>query len=239
MAQKDEMGIANDMFQGEQQQQEANATRFVLGVTGNIAVGKSMVVAMLAERGATVIDADRVYHELIAPGTPLLRRIQERFGEEVVQPDGSLDRRALGAIVFSDAAALAELDRITHPAVIAEIDRRVAAANGVVVIDAVKLVESGHAETCDAVWLVVAESNQQVARLMQGRGLDRADAERRVAAQPPLGPKLSRADVIIDNSGTIAATEAQVAEAWLLLPSEARDSAARMTTTVSQLLEDA
>lgn len=215
-----------------------NDGKFVLGVTGNIAVGKSTVVDMLAERGATVIDSDRVYHELIAPGKSLLDRIRDRFGDGVIQFNGALDRKALGAIVFSDAAALADLDRLTHPAVIAEVDRRVAAARGVVVIDAVKLIESGHADTCDTVWLVVAESNQQVARLVQGRGLEPADAERRVAAQPPLGRKLARADVIIDNSGTIAATEAQVAEAWQLLPSEARGTASFMTTT-SRRLEDA
>jgi len=133
--------------------------------------------------------------------------------------------------VFSDAAALADLDRLTHPAVIAEIDRRVTGTSGLVVIDAVKLIESGHAEKCDAVWLVVAEAAQQVARLMERRGLDRAEAERRVAAQPPLGPKLARADVVIDNSGTIAATEAQVAEAWQLLPPFARDAQSLMKTS--------
>lgn len=215
----------------------ARLDRFVLGVTGNIAVGKSTVVAMLAKRGATRIDADRVYHELIEPGQPLLGRIRERFGDGVIQVDGSLDRAALGAIVFSDPAALADLDALTHPAVIAEVNRRVAEATGVVVIDAVKLIESGHAETCDAVWLVVAEAAQQVARLMERRGLARAEAERRVAAQPPLGPKLARADVVIDNSGTIAATGAQVEEAWQLLPVAAREVAARKTA--SPQMEDA
>ena len=226
------------MWQSESSPPNSNPDRFILGVTGNIAVGKSTVVDMLAERGTTIIDADRVYHELIAPEQPLLERIQERFGDGVIRPDGALDRKVLGAIVFGDASALAALDRITHPAVIAEVDRRVAAASGVIVIDAVKLIESGHAEVCDTVWLVVAEANQQVARLVQGRGLDPAAAERRVAAQPPLGPKVARADVIIDNSGTIAATEAQVAEAWLLLPSEARDAAALMTRTTHHM-EDA
>ncbi|MDQ4100349.1 MAG: dephospho-CoA kinase [Chloroflexota bacterium] len=213
-------------------------TRFVLGVTGNIAVGKSTVVKMLAVRGATVIDADRVYHELIAPGQPLLEKIRERFGDGVIREDGSLDRPALGAIVFNDDGALADLDRITHPAVIAEIDRRVASASGVVVIDAVKLVESGHADTCDAVWLVVAETGQQVARLIECRGLTRADAERRVTAQPPLRHKLERADVIIDNSGTIAATEAQVAEAWSLIPESIRAAATRVTSRLGSERHD-
>ena len=229
--------MARKECQSESNVPTGRRDRFVLGVTGNIAVGKSTVVAMLAERGATVIDADRVYHELIAAGQPLLERIRERFGEGVMQADGSLDRAALGAIVFSDAAALADLDALTHPAVIAEIDRRVAETNGVVVIDAIKLIESGHAETCDAVWLVVAEAAQQVARLMERRGLKRAEAERRVAAQPPLGPKLARADVVIDNSGTIAATETQVAEAWHLLPPHVRNAPALMPCPYQ--LEDA
>ncbi len=204
--------------------------RFVLGVTGNIATGKSTVVAMLAESGATMIDADRVYHELIAPGQPLLERIRERFGAGVIGADGALDRKALGGIVFNDAAALANLDRLTHPAVIAAIDARVAAMRGVVVIDAVKLIESGHAECCDQVWLVVAEPDQQAVRLMARSGLTRADAERRVAAQPPLGPKIARADVVIDNSGTLDATQVQVAAAWQRLPAALRGRSTDPTT---------
>ena len=191
---------------------------FVLGVTGNIAAGKSTVTAELARLGATVFDSDAIYHELIAPGQPLHGRIRARFGDEVINPDGSLNRRALGAIVFSDPAQLAALDRLTHPAIMAESDRRVAAAaTPVAVIDAVKLIESGHADHCDQVWVVTARPDQQVTRLMERNRLTRDEAARRVAAQPPLAAKLRRADVVIDNSGTVAETQAQVRAHWASL----------------------
>ncbi|MGB3327323.1 MAG: dephospho-CoA kinase, partial [Thermomicrobiales bacterium] len=129
--------------------------KIVLGITGNIATGKTTVVEMLKEFGAQHFDADLVYRELVAPGEPLLGVLAKHFGTSILAADGSLDRKALGAIVFADPERLAELDALTHPAVIAEIDRRAAqVASGVVVIDAVKLIESGHADHCDAVWLV-------------------------------------------------------------------------------------
>ncbi len=192
---------------------------FILGVTGNIASGKSTVTGLLAELGATVIDSDLVYRELAAPGTPLLARLAKRFGDEIVGDDGSLDRRRLGAIVFADPEALHDLDRITHPAVIAEVDQRVAAkTDGVVVLDAVKLIESGHADGCDAVWVVVTDPEEQVTRLMKRNSLPAEEARRRVAAQPPIGPKLARADLVIDNSGSRDETRKQVERAWRALP---------------------
>lgn len=201
---------------------------FVLGVTGNIAAGKSTVTAELARLGATVFDSDAVYHELIAPGQPLLGRIRARFGDTVINPDGSLNRKALGAIVFSDPAALAALDQLTHPAIMAESDRRVAAATTpVAVIDAVKLIESGHADGCDQVWVVTARPDQQVTRLMNRNKLSREEAARRVAAQPPLDAKLRRADVVIDNSGTVAETLAQVRANWAALPMHTPAAAGR------------
>lgn len=189
--------------------------RFVLGVTGNIASGKSTVVRRLVEHGATGIDADIVYRELVGPGQPLLNRLAARFGNEIVDDDGSLDRPALGAIVFNDPAALRDLDALTHPAVIAEIDRRVGDIDsGVVVIDAVKLVESGHADHCDRVWVVTIEPNVQMTRLMERNTLSAVEARRRVEAQPPMGPKLARADRVIDNSGSLDRTRAQIDAGW-------------------------
>lgn len=188
---------------------------FVIGLTGNIACGKSSVVAMLVELGAVAIDADTVYHELIAPGSELWRTLADRYGESIISTDRTIDRRRLGAIVFADAGALADLDRITHPAVVAEIQRRLAnLRGGVVVVDAVKLLESGLAETCDQVWLVLCSPEQQVERLMTRNKLSEADAKRRVDLQPDIEPKRQRADVIIDNSGTLAATARQVDQAW-------------------------
>jgi dephospho-CoA kinase len=192
----------------------------ILGLTGNIATGKSTVSGMLADLGATIIDSDLVYRELVGPRQPLLAQLTERFGPDIISADGSLDRPALGRIVFSDPAALADLDRITHPAVIAEVDRRVAAIpSGVVVLDAVKLIESGHADHCDLVWVVVTSTDEQVTRLMKRNTLSAEEARRRVAAQPPLAEKLARADLVIDNSGTIERTREQVIDAWRNLPS--------------------
>jgi dephospho-CoA kinase len=189
--------------------------KFVLGVTGNIASGKSTVVRRLVEYGAIGIDADLVYRELVGPGQPLLRTLADHFGAHIIAPDGSLDRPALGAIVFSDPDKLRELDALTHPAVIAEIDRRVAEIDtGVVVIDAVKLVESGHADHCDSVWVVAIDTEAQVTRLMNRNTLPVLEARRRVEAQPPMAPKLARADRVIDNSGTLEETMAQVDAGW-------------------------
>lgn len=193
--------------------------RFVLGVSGNIASGKSTVTGILAELGAHVIDSDLVYRDLVGPGRPLLRRLANRFGDNIITPDGNLDRTALGRIVFSNPELLAELDRITHPAVIAEVDRQVREIDsGVVVLDAVKLVESGHADGCDAVWIVISKPEHQVTRLMIRNTLTEEEARRRVAAQPPLRPKLERADLVIDNTGTIEQTKEQVLRGWNALP---------------------
>jgi dephospho-CoA kinase len=192
---------------------------FLLGVTGNIASGKSTVSSMLRELGATIIDSDLVYRELVSAGQPLLDGLVQRFGSGILAADGSLDRPALGAIVFSDPAALADLDHITHPAVIAEVDRRVRdIPHGVVVLDAVKLIESGHADACDAVWLVVTSPEEQVTRLMMRNRLTEDEARRRVHAQPPLGPKRDRADLVIDNSGSLEQTRRLVEHAWHALP---------------------
>lgn len=192
---------------------------FVLGLTGNIASGKSTVLAMLAALGAVPIDADAVYHDLIVPEAPLWHALVERFGDTIIAPDLTIDRRTLGDIVFADPAALAELDALTHPAVVAAVRQRLAAlTGGVAVIDAVKLVESGLAADCDRLWLVVCDPGKQVERLIRRSGIDRAEAERRVAAQPPLAPKLALADTVIDNRGTIDDTRAQVIAAWRALP---------------------
>lgn len=190
-------------------------SRLILGITGNIASGKSTVVKMLVEKGAHHIDSDVVYHELIAPGQPLLARLVEHFGDEILAEDGSLDRKALGAIVFSDAEKLRQLDALTHPAVVAEADRRAFAIDdGVVILDAVKLIESGHYKVCDAVWLVTAPEALQVSRLMARNSLDEAEARKRVDAQPPLGPKREVANLEIVNDGSLEELHRQVDAAW-------------------------
>ena len=193
---------------------------FVIGLTGNIACGKSTVLRMLAERGVATIDADAVYHELIVHDAPLWHALRARFGDGIVGPDRQIDRRALGRIVFADPRALADLDRLTHPAVTAEIRRRVREIDApIVAVDAVKLIESGFDADCDQVWLVICEEAQQVSRLVARNQLSPEEAERRVKAQPSLAPKLARADVVIDNGGTIEATRSQVDAAWRALQS--------------------
>jgi dephospho-CoA kinase len=190
-------------------------SRHLIGLTGNIGTGKSTVAAMLAELGAEVIDADRVAHEVMQAGTPAHGRIVEAFGPEVLDPDGEIDRARLGAIVFADPAALVRLEAIVHPATLEAIDCRVAATSaGVVVVEAIKLIESGMAERCDSVWVTTCRPEQQVHRIMGGRGLDRAQAEQRVRAQPPQEEKIVRADVVIDTTGSLARTRAQVRVAW-------------------------
>jgi len=201
---------------------------FVVGVTGNIACGKSTVLTRLRERGAATVDADAVYHRLIAPGLPLWSALQDRFGPTILAPDGSIDRRALGAIVFGDQRALADLDRLTHPAVVDAVGAELALTDAAVVaVDAVKLIESGLDDRCDRVWLVVCPPETQVERLMARNGVPRAEAARRVAAQPPVTPKLARADAVLDNSGDLESLRSQVDRAWLDLPAAARAAAAR------------
>ena len=186
-----------------------------LGLTGNIATGKSAVLQMLTDRGACGIDADVVYRELIRPRMPLWHELQDAFGPGILAPDGAIDRRRLGEIVFADAAALAHLDRLTHPAVVREVVRRREDLScPVVVIDAVKLIESGLGDECDEIWMVTAAPEQQIERLIRRNGLSREQASRRVASQPDEASRRRLATVVIDNSGSLHATEAQVGAAW-------------------------
>jgi dephospho-CoA kinase len=192
-----------------------NDRPFVIGVTGNIACGKSLVMSCLAELGAETIDADRVYHRLIEPHAPLWFAVRERFGRAVVRDDQQIDRAALGRIVFSDPRALADLDALTHPAIVAEIRSMIARSTAdVIAVDAVKLIESGLDQDCDAVWLVICDPRIAIERLMRRNGLSHDDASARVAAQPSLAPKRARADVIIDNSGSREEARLQVQSAW-------------------------
>jgi dephospho-CoA kinase len=189
---------------------------YVIGLTGNIATGKSMVGQMLAKLGAEHVDADLLAHEVMASGAPAWEQIVAAFGPEVVAPDGEIDRHKLGAVVFADAEALARLERIVHPTVIERtrqlIDRSTVP---VLVIEAIKLIESGMVvQLCDTLWVVIAPRDVQIERLMSLRGMSRAEAALRVDAQPSQETKVAHADVVIDNGGTRAATREQVERAW-------------------------
>ena len=189
----------------------------VIGLTGNIACGKSTVAGMLRDLGATVVDADAVVRELQEPGTPVWQQIVQAFGRDILRPDGHLDRARLGALVFADPRALARLEAIVHPAVVAEVDRILAGLpGGVAVVEAVKLVEAGMHRAYDLLWVVVCSEARQIDRL-KGRGLTEPEARARLAAQPPLEPRLALADLVVDNDGSLADTRRQVEAAWAKL----------------------
>jgi dephospho-CoA kinase len=194
----------------------------VLGLSGGIGSGKSTVTDILKQLGATTIDADEIVHEQQAPGQPLLEEIAAEFGREVIAEDGSLDREALGAIVFRDEKARERLDAMVHPPVIAEMMRRAKAAveagDALVVLDIPLLFEgrvngrgSGATGNFDETLCVWVSREIQLERTMARDGCDAAEAERRISAQLPIDEKRAMADHVIDNSGTVEETRAQVA----------------------------
>lgn len=190
----------------------------VVGLTGGICSGKSLVAAMFARLGATVIDADQVAHELVEPGQPLFEAVASAFGREVIGTDGRLDRRGLGAIVFADPEARRRLEAILHPAIIKECERRIRQAEGsgtaVCFVDAALLIESGWHARCDAVILVEAREAVQLDRLMGSRGLSRDEAMLRIRSQMPQHEKRRHAHYVIENDGALETTERQVKAVW-------------------------
>jgi dephospho-CoA kinase len=187
----------------------------IIGLTGNIGTGKSTVAAMLAGLGADVIDADKVAHQVMRFGTSVYDQIVDAFGPGILAADGEIDRGQLGAVVFSNPGELARLEAIVHPATIRAIERRIACTDAaVVVIEAIKLIESGLVEKCDTIWVTTCRPDQQIRRIMDARHLSRAEARQRVEAQPPQKEKVARADVVIDNAGSLSTTREQVEAAW-------------------------
>ena len=189
-----------------------------IGITGPIGCGKSTVAGWLGDLGADVIDADLVAREVTGPGMPATAAIAAEFGRELLRDDGSLDRAALGRIVFAAPTALARLESIIHPAVRPVILERLAKAESsraaAVVVEAIKLVEGGLAELCDEVWLVTCDPADQLARIL-ARGADPADAAARIAAQAGLVDRLRPAATrVIDTSGSAGATRDLVVAAW-------------------------
>nr|WP_249419744.1 dephospho-CoA kinase [Rhabdothermincola salaria] len=187
-----------------------------IGLTGGIGSGKSTVSAGLAERGAVVIDADAVVKELQAPGQPVLAAMVERFGPGILLADGSLDRQAVADVVFTDAEALADLNAIVHPAVGAEIMRRIEAEEGtdhVVVLDVPLLVEN---EAFEVAAVVVVDTDPEIAvqRLVEHRGFTEDDARARISRQASREQRLARADFVIPNDGDRAALDAHVERCW-------------------------
>lgn len=186
-----------------------------IGLTGGIGSGKSTVSELLAARGAVIVDADRIAREVVEPGTPGLAAVVEAFGEQVLAADGSLDRPALAAVVFSDPAARARLDAIVHPLVRRRSAELVAAspADAVVVNDVPLLVETGQVASFDVVLVVEADPEIRVARLVR-RGLTEDDARARIASQASDEQRRAVADVVLDNSGTPEELAEQVDRFW-------------------------
>ena len=208
----------DDRAESPRQTSGPSTPPYVIGLTGPIASGKSTIAEMLRQRGAEVIDADHVYRCLLAPGSTLWKRVVERFGPAIVGPDGDIDRAALADIVFADPQALADLDRITHPAVIAEIRDRIAQTSSpLVVLEAVKLVQSGLASDVDALWFISADPETRLRRLMSRSGIDEQQARVRIAAAPSTVPTGVEVDTIIDTSGDLASTMSAVDDAWRAL----------------------
>lgn len=189
---------------------------FIIGLTGNIATGKSTVLRYLAAKGAHVIDADKLTHRAMAPGGPAYEAIVDTFGAAILGADGTIDRPALGRIVFNDPAALRRLEAIIHPAVydlaLAEVSQSSAP---IIVIEAIKLLEARNlARLCDETWVVTASEEAQLRRLRQERGMDAAEAQRRMAAQSPQEDKIRLADRVIVNDGELADLYAQLDMLW-------------------------
>ena len=188
-----------------------------IGITGPIGCGKSTVARWLGELGAVVIDADSVAREVTAPGEPALEAVIARFGEGFRLADGSLDRAALGRLVFADPSALRDLEAIVHPAVrpriLAAVEAAEAAGSEIVALEAIKLVEGGLAAECDEVWLVVCSEREQRDRIV-GRGSSTAEAGQRIAAQGDLAGRIEGAATrVIDTSGDRGEARARVREA--------------------------
>lgn len=208
-----------------------------IGLTGPIGCGKSTVAGWLEELGAHTIDADDVAREVTAPGEPALEAVIARFGERYRATDGSLDRAALAGLVFSEPAALRDLESITHPAVRERIrhaiDEDEAAGVAVTVIEAIKLAGGPLADLCDEIWLVTCDPDVQRLRLL-GRGETPADADQRMAAQRDLAERAAaRATRVIDTSGDEARTRDRVMAAWSELRLD-RDGGPGLITPINQ-----
>jgi dephospho-CoA kinase len=205
--------------------------KYVIGLTGNIATGKSVVRKMLEHLGAYTIDADALAHRAIAKGAPGYKPVREAFGRWVLDSNGQIDRGKLGRLVFNDPEALTMLEEIVHPLVEQAVDFLIQrAGQDVVVIEAIKLLESGLGSDCDAIWVSSAPQDIQLARLMYKRGMSEALAKQRLQSQPPQDEKVAAADVVIQNTGSYDDLWRQVGDAWKdISPAQAAEAETRPT----------
>jgi dephospho-CoA kinase len=189
-----------------------------VGLTGGIGSGKSEVARRLADKGATIVDADQVAREVVEPGTPGLRQVVEEFGSGVLRPDGTLDRPALGAVVFADPQKLQALNAIVHPLVGARtaelIEQAQTSGAQICVHDVPLLVESGLAAAYEVLVVVAADPGTQLSRLTGIRGMTEPEARQRIAAQAPLADKVAVATHVIHNDGSLQELVEQVDRLW-------------------------
>lgn len=187
----------------------------IIGLTGNIGVGKSAALDVLRRMGARVIDADNVAHQVMMPDGLAYDEVVRAFGPDILAADGRIDRSKLATIVFADSEQLARLERIVHPAVEQAIQDEIARAREpVIVIEAIKLLEGRLRLLCDELWVISASEPTQLARLMRYRKMSEAEARRRMASQSPQAWKEQQADVVIRNDGSLDELESQIKRAW-------------------------
>jgi len=190
----------------------------IIGLTGGIASGKNLVARILEGLGGVIIDADHLAREVVTPGEPAFHAVVAEFGEKVLNSDGTIDRKALGRIVFSDPAARLRLERIIHPAVANKAEQRFAALKGagtrVVIYVSPLLIEAGATSRVDEIWVVYVDRKTQAERLMKRDGISRKEAMLRLSAQMPMDEKRAYGKAVIDNSGTPEETERLVRKIW-------------------------
>lgn len=212
----------------------------VIGLTGNIATGKSTVLAYFAQRGAYVIDADKLSHQALAPHGLAYAAVVKEFGSQILLPDQTIDRRALGKIVFSNADLLNKLEQIVHPAVYAmAVELLDQAPSSLIIIEAVKLLEANSlVSLCDEVWVVTSTPEVQLQRLAELRGMDEAAARQRMSMQSPQAAKVNQADRVIDNSTTLDALHSQLDTIWEALKVAYPKRMARLSTSPDGAAQD-
>ena len=191
----------------------------IIGLTGGIACGKSTVSRALCALGAAIIDADALAHELSQPGQPIFNAYMERFGREIVTAGGTLDRAAIAARVFADPAVRAEVDAIAHPLIRKAAEERLRAARAqdktAAVLDVPLLFEAGWDALADEVWVVALPAEEQLARLLaRDKSMSEGEARARISAQMSRAEKCARADIVIDNSGTVEETRECIEQLW-------------------------
>ena len=190
----------------------------VIGLTGGIGAGKSEAARILQELGAVIISADQVGHQAYTPGSEAWQEVVKTFGREILQPDGGIDRKKLGGIVFSDPAQLDTLNRIMHPRMARMVSERLDQLRGqgvpVVVVEAAVLFEAGWDSLVEEVWTVDAPADMVIQRLQARSGLSESEAQKRIMSQMPAQERARRSDIVIDNSGDVAALETAILSLW-------------------------